>query len=83
MSDQPDISQTRITKLEESAGFTDHTIDQLSSEIAKVNQLVLSLSNRLIALESRLSDLHNRVGEDVPNVPPPHSAGPDIPKEPL
>ncbi len=83
MSDQPDASQSRMTKLEESVGFTDHTIDQLSSEIAKVNQLVLSLSNRLIALESRLSEIHNRVGEEVPNVPPPHSAGPDIPKEPL
>ena len=83
MSELPEISQNRITKLEESVGYTDHTIDQLSTEIAKVNQLVLALSNRLVSLESRLSDLHSRVGEDVPNVPPPHSAGPDIPKEPL
>ena len=83
MSDQLHTTDARITKLEESVGYSDHTIDQLSSEIARVNQAVLSLSRRLIHLESRLSELNDRVGEDIPNLPPPHSAGPDIPREPL
>ncbi|MDF1809941.1 MAG: SlyX family protein [Phycisphaerales bacterium] len=82
MSDQSK-NQDRIRKLEESAGYQDHTIEILSKEVTEINKLMLGLSRRMAVLESRLSELDDRVGEDPGNVPPPHSAGPDIPKDPL
>ena len=82
MSDETPNSD-RILKIEESVGFQDHTIEILSNEVAEMNKMLLGLTRRLAILESRLSELDDRVGEEMGNVPPPHSAGPDIPKEPL
>jgi len=88
MSESPDTSsqnspEDRIVKLEETSGYADHHIEILSAEIAQINKAMLGLSRRFSQIEARLSEISDRVGEGAPNVPPPHSAGPDIPKEPL
>tara|TARA_R110002073_G_scaffold1715_3_gene12383 strand:+ start:139253 stop:139516 length:264 start_codon:yes stop_codon:yes gene_type:complete len=80
---QPNGHGNRIEKLEETSGYADRHIEILSAEIAQMNKVVLEMSRRLMQLESRLSELNDRVSDDPGNVPPPHSAGPDIPKEPL
>lgn len=73
----------RIRKLQESVAHNDHLTNTLSSEIHELNKTVLQLVSRLSRLESRLSDLNSKLAEDPGQVPPPHSAGPDIPREPL
>lgn len=73
----------RFDKLEESVGFIDHTSEQLSGQIAAVSKEVNALSRRLMTLERRLLDLTDAVTEAPPAVPPPHSAGPDVPRDPL
>lgn len=78
---QPDPD--RINRLEETVGFIDHTSGQLSEQIAAISQEVSSLARRLQSLERRLIDLTDAVTEAPPNVPPPHSAGPDVPRDPL
>lgn len=73
----------RVTRLEEAVGFIDHASGQLGREVAAVNREVALLSRRLELLERRLLDVANGVGEAPPMTPPPHSAGPDISREPL
>ncbi len=73
----------RIKKLEEAIGFSDRQIEILSDEVAQINQMILALSRRFTQIEARLSELNHRVAEDPGNVPPPHSAGPDVSKDPL
>ena len=75
--------QQRLTKLEEAVGFIDHTSGKLSEEIAAISREVAVLTKRLGSLERRLVDLTDTVTETPPVVPPPHSAGPDVPKDPL
>ncbi len=83
MSPDPQNHEKRIEKLEEAAGFADRQIEILSDEVAQINQMMLGLSRRFALIETRLSELNDRVAEDPGNVPPPHSAGPDISKDPL
>ena len=83
MSSTPDNQQRRIERLEEAVQYSDRTVEVLSGEITQLNKSVLGLTRRFAQIEARLSEINNRVSEDVPNVPPPHSAGPDIPKDPL
>jgi uncharacterized coiled-coil protein SlyX len=83
MSDQPPNQAERIQNLEESTGYMDRHIEILSGEIADMNKAVLGLTRRFAQIEARLSEINDRVSEDPGNVPPPHSAGPDIPKDPL
>ncbi|MEM9372278.1 MAG: SlyX family protein [Planctomycetota bacterium] len=73
----------RLDRLEETVGFMDHTSGQLSDQIAAVSKEISVLSRRLGALERRLLDLTDAVTEAPPVVPPPHSAGPDVPRDPL
>lgn len=73
----------RITRLEEAVGFIDHTSTQLSGEIAAINREVAGLARRLTALERRLTELNDSITDAAPVVPPPHSAGPDVPRDPL
>lgn len=73
----------RLLRLEEAVGFVDHTAAQLSAEIAAINREVAGLARRLGALEQRLTELRDSVTDAPPVVPPPHSAGPDVPREPL
>lgn len=76
--------EDRVQNLEHAAGYADRHIEVLSGEVAELSKSVMALTRRLAHLESRLSDLNDRVGQQDPgNVPPPHSAGPDIPREPL
>lgn len=50
----PDHELTdRITRLEESAAFAQHELEQLSAEIAALGRGVLELSRRLDAMERR------------------------------
>lgn len=81
MPDHPDPE--RMQKLEESVAHNDHLTNALSSEIHELNKTVLDLVSRLARIESRLIDLNSKLEEDPGQVPPPHSAGPDIPREPL
>lgn len=81
MPDLPDPQ--RIQQLEESVAHNDHLTNALSSEIHELNKTVLQLVSRLARLESRLVDLNSKLADDPGQVPPPHSAGPDIPREPL
>ncbi len=80
--DLPD-PDPRIEQLELSAGYTERHIEVLSEEIARMNKSMSTLARRLERLESRLVEIHDKVGEAPPVVPPPHSAGPDVPRDPL
>ena len=83
MSDQSPEPENRIEKLELSAGYAERHIEVLSDEIAQLNKAMMTLAKRLGQLESRLIEINDKVGEAPPMVPPPHSAGPDVPREPL
>lgn len=78
-----DEQSRRLTRLEEAVAFVDHTSSQLSAEIAAISREIAALSRRLTALEKQMLDLTDAVTEAPPVVPPPHSAGPDVPKDPL
>jgi uncharacterized coiled-coil protein SlyX len=78
----PDQNQ-RVERLEHAAGYADRHIEILSGEVAQLNRALSSVVLRLERLESRLIELNSKVGEEPPHVPPPHSAGPDFPKDPL
>ncbi len=78
-----DAHARRLLHVEESLGFTDRTVEQLSEQIVALHREVGQLSRRLSSLERRLTDLQDGVTEAAPLVPPPHSAGPDVPKDPL
>ncbi|MCC5824339.1 MAG: SlyX family protein [Phycisphaerales bacterium] len=80
---RPQPDPDRLTRLEEAVGFIDHTANQLSGEIAALNREVAHLTRRLESLERRLGELHDAVVDAPPVVPPPHSAGPDVPRDPL
>lgn len=83
-ANQPDPTHhARLTRLEETVGFVDHTASQLSGEIAALNREVTGLVRRLSALERRLTELNSTMTDAAPLVPPPHSAGPDVPRDPL
>jgi len=83
MSQEPQSNEDRIAKLEESVGYADRHVEILSSELVEINRAMAGLTRRFVQIEARLNEIHDRVGEDPGNVPPPHSAGPDIPKDPL
>lgn len=72
----------RVRRLEETAMFADQTSEALGDEIRSIVKSIEALARRLGALESRLTELAER--EQDPGLePPPHSAGPDIPRDPL
>ncbi len=72
----------RVTRLEESVMFTDQTSEALSEEIRNIARSIEALARRLGTLETRLTEIADR--EQEPGlVPPPHSAGPDISRDPL
>lgn len=83
MGEYPTNQDQRLDQLEHAAGFAERHIEVLSGEVAELNKSVAALTRRLERLESRLTELNDKVGEAPPNVPPPHSAGPDIPREPF
>lgn len=46
--------EQRLRRIEELAGFNEHTCEQLSQEIAEINRRLAALSRRLDALVARL-----------------------------
>ncbi len=80
---QDQQQQQRLERLEHAVGFSDRHIEILSNEVAELNKAMMSMVRRLERLESRLTEIDDKVGEAPPNVPPPHSAGPDVPRDPL
>lgn len=80
-----DKQNERLERLEEDRAFEERRSEQLSGEIAELGRRVLELAQRLERLEGRMESMNNRVGEltDAGVVPPPHSAGPDVPRDPL
>jgi uncharacterized coiled-coil protein SlyX len=82
-SPDPTEHDRRMTRLEETVGFVDHTAAQLGEQIIAMNRELAAMSRRVALLERRLSDLQDGSVDAAPLVPPPHSAGPDIPREPL
>lgn len=83
MGKHPANDNQRLDQLEHAAGFAERHIDILSAEVAELNKAMTAMARRLERLESRLTELNDKVGEAPPDVPPPHSAGPDVPREPL
>lgn len=83
MPDNQNQLGQRVEQLEHASGFADRHIEILSGEVAQLNKAIVLLTTRIQRLESRLVELNSKVGEEPPHVPPPHSAGPDIPREPL
>src|SRR5262245_28314788 len=53
----PDPRDQRLTSLEEHAAFTEHTVDQLSAEIAALNKRMHALAARIDSLDARLGKL--------------------------
>jgi uncharacterized coiled-coil protein SlyX len=61
---EPDPVERRLTSLEEHAGFAEHTVEQLSAEVAECNKRVHALAVRLAAMEERLGRLLQPPGGD-------------------
>lgn len=83
MSQESSKPDQRIENLELSAGYAERHIEVLSTEIAQLNKAMSSLLSRIDRLESRIVEINDKVGEAPPMVPPPHSAGPDVSRDPL
>jgi uncharacterized coiled-coil protein SlyX len=65
----------RVVKLEEQGAFVEHSVDQLSSEMAEMNKQLAKVLKRVETLERRLSALDAEGSRlDSSNAPPPHSA---------
>lgn len=81
----PDPAASRIDALEESLAYTDRQAEQLNDAVTDLGKQLVSLADRMARVEARLGTLTDRLGEfeDRGVEPPPHSAGPDIAKEPL
>jgi uncharacterized coiled-coil protein SlyX len=56
----PDLT-ARLQRLEEHAGFNEHTVEQLSEEIRVLNARVRELTKRIEGLEGRLGGVADRV----------------------
>jgi uncharacterized coiled-coil protein SlyX len=69
------VPADRVVKLEEQGAFVEHSVDQLSSEMAEMNKRLAKLLKRVETLERRLSAIDvSGGGLDASNAPPPHSA---------
>ena len=74
----------RLNQLEESLGFIEVDSSRSREQMEELSKAVHELSIRMQRLESRLIDLNDRIETQDPGlVPPPHSAGPDVPRDPL
>lgn len=61
----PTSGDTRVQRLEEHAAFTEHTVEQLSGEIADLNKRMAELLKRLQSLEGRLGKALDALGDDA------------------
>ncbi|MFG0305550.1 MAG: SlyX family protein [Phycisphaerales bacterium JB040] len=82
---RPDENSPRLDALEESHAFNERQTEQLNEVVTDLGRRLSELTERLQRVESRLGTLTDRLGEmeDRGLEPPPHSAGPDIPRNPL
>ncbi len=84
MSQSPDPQHEKLNQLEEALGFLELQNGRSKEQFEELNKVVHELGARMQRLESRLIDLNDRLETQDPGlVPPPHSAGPDIPRDPL
>ncbi|MGJ8636081.1 MAG: hypothetical protein ACSHX5_04480 [Phycisphaerales bacterium] len=84
-SNQPQ-SDDRIEQIEESLGYLEIDNTRAREQFDVLSKAVHELSGRMERLESRLMDLNSRLDQaesDPGVVAPPHSAGPDISRDPL
>jgi len=87
MSEFPEVKQiqTRLAAVEETIGYLEVDDKRVHEQMSELSKVVHDLSLKLVRLESRLVDLHQRF--DAPADPglvaPPHSAGPDITRDPI
>ncbi len=64
--------------------FADQAVETLNEALGEMMASIERLSRRIEALETRLEDVVSNAGGDDPGLePPPHSAGPDIPRDPI
>jgi uncharacterized coiled-coil protein SlyX len=84
MSQLPEPQHEKLNQLEEALGFLEVQNGRSKEQFEELNKVVHELGARMQRLESRLIDLNERLETQDPGlVPPPHSAGPDIPRDPL
>ena len=70
--------EERLIRIEERLGFTDHTVEQLSGELARAYTLIDRLNRRVADLERRVGIVETGASESAGTDPlelPPHSAG--------
>jgi uncharacterized coiled-coil protein SlyX len=60
----PDPLAIRLQRLEESQGFADRTVEQLSAEIAMLNRHLAEVQTRMKRLEARLDQMQEPQGGD-------------------
>lgn len=73
----------RVLRLEESTLFTDRAVEDLGEAVREITGAIERLGRRIEALESRLAQLDHAAHADPGPEPPPHSAGPRPPREPI
>lgn len=74
----PRDEHERLIRLEERTGFTEHTVEQLSGELARAYTLIDRLNRRIADLERRVGIVETGGTEQGASDPlelPPHSAG--------
>ncbi|MGB3501989.1 MAG: SlyX family protein [Mesorhizobium sp.] len=64
--------ETRLTKLELLAAEQEHTIGELSAEIAKAWKIIDELTRRIEAMSLRLTGVEEATAPEVPVTKPPH-----------
>ena len=86
-SPKPDSSKSdgeRLNEIEESLGYIEVDGVRAREQFDELSKAVHELGGRMKRLESRLMDLNSRIETADPGlVAPPHSAGPDIARDPL
>lgn len=74
----------RLTQIEESMGYLELDGSRAREQFDVLSKAIHELGGRMERLESRMLDLNHRIETADPGVvAPPHSAGPDITRDPL
>lgn len=74
----------RLNHIEESMGYLERDGSRAREQFDLLSKAIHELGGRMERLESRMMDLNHRIETADPGVvAPPHSAGPDIPRDPL
>jgi len=79
----PEIRE-HIDRLHENMGHLERDGASLKDQVEELGIAFYKIEQRLARLESRLVNIHERLEQPDPGLePPPHSAGPDIPRDPI